>query len=596
MNRKALKARAKTTMRRHYWLLVALCLFAAFLGVEYGSSTLTLGYHTTDAVQTGANEAGLEGLVADVMSGRTDEARRQVARSQQDIARHDTNAVLGRSRGVFAGALNAFASGSIVLSVLDGIRFIIRPSGPATAVLVCLSLAVYLFVWLFIRQTYLVVSRRMTLEARVYERVPMRRMTFPLQTRQWPRIAWTMFVTNLFLGLWWLTIVGGIVKSFSYRLVPYIIAENPSIKACEAIGLSKRMMKGHKWEAFVAMLSFLGWNLLMLATLGLSGIFYSNGYQAAFWAEYYTSLRALAKRDGIDGAQLLNDDYLFAKPSPELLARTYADAADAVADIQDHGSSVSKPRGFAGFLCEWLGIRLTGSKQIDAWETHKAHMAGLRTAQAILDGTTYPNRLSPIRQRHKLTAGSLLDAMRSYSVLNLTMMFFIFCFIGWLWEVTLAFISEGQFVNRGTLHGPWLPIYGMGGIIILVALKKLRDRPLLEFVAAMALCGALEYYVSWYLERVHGQRWWDYTGYFLNLNGRICAEGVMTFGLGALAIVYLLAPLLDQLLNRANRRILAVTAIVLLVAYAGDQLYSAQQPNAGAGITDYRGAKTSQTE
>ena len=52
------------------------------------------------------------------------------------------------------------------------------------------------------------------------------------------------------------------------------------------------------------------------------------------------------------------------------------------------------------------------------------------------------------------------------------MMFFIFCFVGWVWEVSLAFISEDMFVNRGTLHGPWLPIYGTGGVIILVLLKS----------------------------------------------------------------------------------------------------------------------------
>ena len=74
---------------------------------------------------------------------------------------------------------------------------------------------------------------------------------------------------------------------------------------------------------------------------------------------------------------------------------------------------------------------------------------------------------------------------RSYSLVNLVMMFFIFCFVGWVWEVSLAFISEGTFVNRGTLHGPWLPIYGTGGVIILILLKKLRKKPLFELLAAM---------------------------------------------------------------------------------------------------------------
>lgn len=126
-------------------------------------------------------------------------------------------------------------------------------------------------------------------------------------------------------------------------------------------------------------------------------------------------------------------------------------------------------------------------------------------------------------------------------------------------------------------------------IIILTLLKKLRHRPALLFVGTVILCGCLEYFSSWYLEITHdGQRWWDYTGYFLNLNGRICAKGLLTFGLGGLAIAYLLAPVLDNLLARANRRIMFIVAIVLLVAYVGDNIYSSIVPNTGAGITDYK--------
>ena len=69
-------------------------------------------------------------------------------------------------------------------------------------------------------------------------------------------------------------------------------------------------------------------------------------------------------------------------------------------------------------------------------------------------------------------------------------------------------------------------------------------------------------------------------------------RGLLTFGLGGLAIVYLLAPALDDLLRRANVRVLTVVAAVLLVAYCCDQVYSAQHPNTGAGITDYKGSDT----
>ena len=71
-------------------------------------------------------------------------------------------------------------------------------------------------------------------------------------------------------------------------------------------------------------------------------------------------------------------------------------------------------------------------------------------------------------------------------------------------------------------------------------------------LALIALCGCVEYFTSVYLEYVHdGTRWWDYTGYFLNLHGRICAEGLLVFGIGGMAIVYVLAPFLDGLRARA---------------------------------------------
>ena len=94
------------------------------------------------------------------------------------------------------------------------------------------------------------------------------------------------------------------------------------------------------------------------------------------------------------------------------------------------------------------------------------------------------------------------------------------------------------------LYGPWLPIYGSGGIMILLLLKKLRTNPVKEFFSAVLLCGIIEYMTSWYLEITNdGMKWWDYSGYLLNLNGRVCAEGLIVFGIGAMFTVYFAAPM-----------------------------------------------------
>ena len=157
-----------------------------------------------------------------------------------------------------------------------------------------------LFVPVF-QQTYRVVMMRMLLEGRTYDKLPVSRFLYPITTRKWLSMAKVMLLENVFLFLWTFTIIGAFIKPYSYRMVPYIVAENPNIGAREAISLSRRMMKGHKWECFVADLSFLGWWLLNLFTLGLSGIFYSNGYNAAFFVELLRACARIVQGFGIGG-------------------------------------------------------------------------------------------------------------------------------------------------------------------------------------------------------------------------------------------------------------------------------------------------------
>lgn len=591
MDRKGMKVAAKKAQRKHYWMIVAICLFASVFGVAYTSSTLSV---STPQTEDSTQSNDMYDVLQDLAVGNENDAREKVKQNQEQIVNNDTDATFGRRRGVIASLLNSFASGSMVIAVADAINSVTHNGGVSIAVPVILSLAVYIFVWLFIQETYRIVMARMLLEGRSYNKLPASRFFYPIHTRKWPRMAWTMFVENVFLFLWSLTIVGFFIKQYSYRMVPYIVAENPNIEALDAIRLSRRMMKGHKWECFVADCSFLGWYLLNLITFGLSGIFYSNGYNAAFFAEYYVYVRSMAKTTGIAGSEMLNDEYLYFKADPQTLHTTYADVAQSVAQLEQNLVPAPKPHGFTGFLSEWLGIRILHASAVNRYEEYRKDLHQMQIGENILNGSIYPGRLASAPMPFKFRESRTISADRSYSLVNLIMMFFIFCFVGWVWEVSLAFISEDMFVNRGTLHGPWLPIYGTGGVIILVLLKKLREKPALEFVAAMVLCGCLEYFSSWYLEMTHdGQRWWDYTGYFLNINGRICAEGLLTFGLGGLAIVYLLAPALDNLLSRIDARKLGIVAAVLLVLYCADQVYSAQHPNVGAGITDYKGSDTS---
>lgn len=106
----------------------------------------------------------------------------------------------------------------------------------------------------------------------------------------WPAVK-TMFLSDLYILLWsLLLIVPGIVKSYSYRMVPYLVADHPEMSSNEILECSQAMMEGNRWEAFVLDLSFFGWNLLSGLTMGLVGLFYATPYQMQTNANLYLEL------------------------------------------------------------------------------------------------------------------------------------------------------------------------------------------------------------------------------------------------------------------------------------------------------------------
>ena len=110
----------------------------------------------------------------------------------------------------------------------------------------------------------------------------------------------TIFLRDLYTLLWMLClIIPGIVKSYEYKMIPYILAENPQISRKRAFELSKQMMDGQKGDAFVLDLSFIGWEFLSFITLGIVQIFYVGPYINVTWAEFYKVMRENALESGI---------------------------------------------------------------------------------------------------------------------------------------------------------------------------------------------------------------------------------------------------------------------------------------------------------
>lgn len=111
-------------------------------------------------------------------------------------------------------------------------------------------------------------------------------------TGNYMRNVLALLLRNIFIALWTLLlIIPGIVKAYSYRMVPYILADNTEIGPKEAIDLSRQMMKGNKWKSFMLDLSFIGWYILCVLTLGIVAIFHVGPYVSATEAELYLALR-----------------------------------------------------------------------------------------------------------------------------------------------------------------------------------------------------------------------------------------------------------------------------------------------------------------
>ena len=118
------------------------------------------------------------------------------------------------------------------------------------------------------------------------------------QSPYYLNVVKVMFLRDLYIALWTLLLViPGIVKSYEYRMIPYLLAEDPSLSSDEAFAMTKQMMTGEKLNAFILDLSFIGWTLLSGFTLGISGIFYSNPYQSATNSELYLQLKGGKRAD-----------------------------------------------------------------------------------------------------------------------------------------------------------------------------------------------------------------------------------------------------------------------------------------------------------
>jgi len=170
------------------------------------------------------------------------------------------------------------------------------------------------------------------------------------------------------------------------------------------------------------------------------------------------------------------------------------------------------------------------------------------------------------------------------TVSHYTLLFLFFGVIGWLYEVTLAFLYGYGFVNRGFLFGPYLPLYGFGALLLIACLQKLMKRtvhagrfaitPFVVFLLIVLITTVLEYAVSFLLETIFDQRFWDYSTYAYQLHGRICLSASIRFGIGGMIFLYILVPLFTGIINKIPHKQRFFISTVVLAVLTADLIYT----------------------
>ena len=574
IHRKDLKKSGHCIVRKHYFVLAFLTLILVLFGAEY--RFVLMGWEQvedTDSVSETDNILSSDGLIPDG----------SVLQNLQPGADSASEGMFGRTNGVLAEIVNGTLSDGLLSRLGQIIWTITRSDKTVNAVFVIGAYLWYGLFFIFFKNVYSAVMRRMFLEARVYEQVSILNVTHFAAVRKWIHASLDMLLVYVYQVLWSLTIVGGVIKWHSYWAVPWIVAENPAVPAKEAISLSRRMMNGHKLELLKYRLSFAGWVLLGIFTNGISDLVYGLPYRMACYSEFYARIREEAVSASLEGTEWLNDRYLFEKADKVLLYETYFDVVDDITYIHEKHTELTGP---ARILSKWFGIWIGSIRRKKNYDAEECGIQAIHHQKLCMTGKAYPQRLCPLWRKKETEKHGRVTYLHSYTLWTLFILFISLSFLGWIWEVALHYMQAGELVNRGTLHGPWLPIYGSGGVIVLMLCNRFRRNPVAEFFSSVLLCGTLEYFSGWYLEMRYHRRWWSYDGYFLNLHGRICAEGLLIFGVGCCIVVYLVAPLFDYVLSRCQRAVLIGLSLVLGILYFGDVAYSDRHPNMAKGAIE----------
>ena len=273
--RRELKEKGKFAFKRNYWktVLVAILftLVAGSMGSTGGSS---FGSGVSDGMQSANSVYEAEG--DDVMDGVDDYY------DGEDLEDNEATPE-DWMQGIVNGEIedpSKFTQENIIAMAVAGVVIF---------VMALIFIAIVLVIDVFVANPLEVGIRRFFTQ-NLNQAAGVKEITYAFD-KNYKNIAKTMFYRDLYTFLWSLLfIIPGVVKAYEYRMIPYLLAENPEMSKEEAFAISKQMMSGQKWKTFVLDLSFIGWEILSVCTLGILSIFYVEPYRFMTNAALYERL------------------------------------------------------------------------------------------------------------------------------------------------------------------------------------------------------------------------------------------------------------------------------------------------------------------
>lgn len=153
--------------------------------------------------------------------------------------------------------------------------------------------------------------------------------------------------------------------------------------------------------------------------------------------------------------------------------------------------------------------------------------------------------------------------MYHYTVIQWLFFFYFYCFFGWVFESTYVSLRKKQFVNRGFMRGPFLPIYGSGGIMMLVVSMPFQDNILLTYIAGCIGATALEFVTGMTMEALFKVRYWDYSDQKLNYKGHICLSSTLVWGLLTIFMTGFLHRGVENMVFKLPETLITIITVVI---------------------------------